>query len=136
MKLLGLIRDDPRLDQQVDKNGKGFQRLLQILDVNRNKSDGTQAVVYTSSNMHQQEISHCCQDRGNCSSRDHWKSYLSDEVALIRVAPTLDTRSKYSGFDRHSAPLGLAFVAGDGNVQQTPPLIRPCFLTKATGPCP
>jgi|AntAceMinimDraft_5_1070358.scaffolds.fasta_scaffold450020_1 hypothetical protein len=64
---------------------------------------------------------------GNCTARDHWVGYLEAArpeggVQLLRVG---------------GGPRGLAFVAGEGNVQHNPPTIRRCtLLSDANAVCP
>lgn len=113
---LGRLEKTPSLDTR--KAEEGYSRLLDVFDVNEHQKETTVVDVY--GNHGDGSTTKCCIDRGNCTSRDHWVPYLDRRVALLRVAP-----------DRGSGLRGLAFVAGEGNVQHNPPTIRACTVTNA-----
>lgn len=127
-KMLGFIeqvRSNPTLD--VRKKDEGFSRLVDVLDTNENIKTIEEVQVYPltqdKDNHHQQFISRCCMDSGNCSSREHWKPYLDTEVILLKV----------KGDSVHDT--GLTLVGGEGNVQHNPPTIRTCKISKSGQPC-
>lgn len=70
---------------------------------------------------------------GNCTLRDHWVNYLGGgegDGGNVGSASTNENRGS-SGAQLlrvGGGPLGLAFVAGEGNVQHNPPTIRRCTL--------
>jgi hypothetical protein len=130
LEYFDMVRKNPSLDTR--KKDEGFSRLIDVLDTNENiKVIETVQVYpheYSSSGSGgggggSVSISRCCMDSGNCSSREHWKPYLDQEIVLLKV-------KGHSDHDR-----GLALVGGEGNVQHNPPTIRLCKVSKTGQPC-
>lgn len=119
LEYIDKVRSNPSLDTR--KKDEGFSRLTDVLDTNENVKHIHQVQVYPSSGNSQ--ISRCCMDSGNCSSREHWKPYLDDQVVLLQV----------KGESIHDR--GLTLVGGEGNVQHNPPTIRMCKVSKSGEPC-
>jgi hypothetical protein len=140
---LASLRRDPTLDR--GDAGEGFSRLSDMLDLNGLKTERVVAVYEPTLGWPSKRFesaasraapeppaspgsvpgpgsaSRCCMDRGNCTARGHWRPYLDASVQLLRVGPEVDA----AGRDVR----GLAFVAGEGNVQQNPPSIRVCAVS-------
>jgi len=77
---------------------------------------------------------------GNCTIRDHWVGYLGEGEGIEEGGSVAST-DEMSGSGAQllrvgGSPLGLAFVAGEGNVQHNPPTIRRCTLHTTGDICP
>ena len=85
-------------------------------------------------------LSSCCMDRGNCSTREAWRPYGNGEVGLLYVdaqplghtdqqqrpvTRTSEQTTRPQGVPR-SERVGFNLIAGEGNVQHSPPTIRAC----------
>ena len=67
-------------------------------------------------------VSSCCMDRGNCSSRERWRIFGSGAVGLLYVDVSAVQPDQVSKAER----VGFHLIAGEGNVQHSPPTIRTC----------
>jgi len=123
---LRALQADATLDSRAA--GEGYTRLLDIFATNANQKSELTVDVHGSAGAaggHR-----CCFDHGNCSSREHWVGYLDPSVKLLRVSSSVEN-GRDGGVRR-----GLAFVAGEGNVQHNPPTIRACTVMPSSRLCP
>ena len=113
-----------------------FSRLLDVLDFNKRKGSVAVKVQFEGDSIRQKLLlpgasavaSSCCMDRGNCTSRDHWLNYTDDRVKLIYLG---DKHGASEGTDPEGGSRrGYTMIAGEGNVQHSPPTIRMCEVSE------
>jgi hypothetical protein len=163
-RALATLRKEPKHDARP-VGDDGFSRLTDMLKVNKDVKETVAVTVYAERPRRTRQdegeekndddddhyatvapgapggggaVGRCCMDRGNCTKREHWISYLEPAVKLMRVAPSLGPGG--GGGSAGGDVRGLSFVAGEGNVQHSPPSIRACAPEMGTpegpGLCP